>query len=339
MADIVRDTFTEASDTALTAHTPDVGTGWTEVANDASTSIFNVDSIADTCKASVSQVVVHIAASCEPDPTSAEYTMDARMQAASGTAEGIGLFARRTDNDNFYAFQLLAPGDASNSVKLFKQVSSTDTELGSFDAPSGGFNRYQLIITDAKKSIVLEGIELLSSTDNALTSIGDTGIWIGNYVGDSVNISTNASVDELRTLDVAQEVFATSDISVSTWTDEGGATTSLFQSIDEVSADDDDYIKSVELPVNTDAEFHIGDPTDPSVGTGHYIHYRARNPGYGSQDLRVRLLDGATEIFTVTHTFLSNGLLTWSYFRRELSSTEANNITDYTDLRLEFRAV
>ncbi|MEE9302600.1 MAG: hypothetical protein V3U84_02335 [Thiotrichaceae bacterium] len=338
MADIVKDEFTDTNGTALTAHTPDTGTGWTEVANTSTASIFEINN--NACRVDVAEDAVHIAASCEPDPSDAEYIVECSISAISGSSDdGLGLFARRTDNDNFYALQILPNVNAENSTKIFKQVSSSDTELASFDLNDNTAGNYRLIITDAKKSVTHGGIEILSTTDNVLTSTGDAGIWAGNYVGDSTDITTFDNWNNMRTLDIPQEVVGTSDVSLGNWTDEAAGTTDIYTSIDEATADDSDYVQSAVNPVNDDYEFHIGDPTDPAVGTGHYIHYRARNFGYTTNSIRVRLLQGATEIFTVTHSLGVSQDLNWQYFRRELSTTEANNITDYTNLRFELRGV
>ena len=86
------------------------------------------------------------------------------------------------------------------------------------------------------------------------------------------------------------------------WEDELGATTDVFQSIDEDTPNDSDYIISPAL-------------------------------GGSSADLIVRLLEGSTEIVEWTHTNISTSLVTTTQI---LSPLEFAAITDFTNLFIEF---
>lgn len=131
-----------------------------------------------------------------------------------------------------------------------------------------------------------------------------------------------------------------SDVTDGSWlTDTGGA--NLSSAIDEATPDNSDYIISGSFTIggSTDTcEIALSDVFAPTDNTGHTVAYRyAKNGGSPSQqiDLRVRLLQGATEIGSWTHLNISNAI---RHATQTLTTTEAGNITDYNDLRLEFQA-
>lgn len=76
-------------------------------------------------------------------------------------------------------------------------------------------------------------------------------------------------------------IYPTSDIAINGWTTNADGTTNLYATIDEVSADDADFIQSPVGPVI--AQFYEADlPTPgetPTVDTGHVVRYRYRKPG------------------------------------------------------------
>lgn len=124
-----------------------------------------------------------------------------------------------------------------------------------------------------------------------------------------------------------------SDITNYGWSYSTGST--LYTLIDETTPDDGDYIYSP-APVNTYCVVGLSDVTDPGSSSGHYVRYRWRTQsiGGGTGNFTVRLLEGSTEIASWAHTGVGgqSNITT----ERELSSSEANSITDYTDLRIRF---
>ena len=339
MGNIVKDTYTEASTTALPSHTPDTGTSWTEVLNDTAASQFQVNGTNDNLEINTSDDSVSLAYSCEPDPSSAEYVVEIVVTTwynpGASSSAPVGLFARRTDNDNHYSVQILPIGHTSNLIKIFKEVSTTRTELASANVTGLDGSLIQFIVTDAKKSVRMNGVEVCSTTDNALTSAGDCGVWTGDFAGDGFRIRTGWALDDFRSYDIPQEANPDSDVSLGNWTDEASGTTNIYGSIDETTASESDYVESGDTPSLDVAEFGLSNPSDPSTGEGHYVHFRYRKQGGETIDLRVRLLQGATEIASWTYTGISDQ---WIYKRELLTTTQANNISDYTNLRVEFRA-
>ena len=117
-----------------------------------------------------------------------------------------------------------------------------------------------------------------------------------------------------------------------------------FADIDEVTASDADFAYSTN---NTTAELEVGlsDVTDPASGSGHWIRFRyaktnAGVPDSGGSDgtVQVILRQGSfTQIVAGPVLTVSSG--TWSLSTLNLSVAQADAITDYTDLRLEFALV
>jgi hypothetical protein len=122
------------------------------------------------------------------------------------------------------------------------------------------------------------------------------------------------------------------DSSTGSWTNESGAST-LYASIDETSASDTDYIKSG-TGSNDVCKIRLSNPggavTSPMVIS--YRYYKEANNAT-VVNLRVRLLQGTTEIAAWEHTGISN---TPAVANQTLTSPQFAAITDFDDLFLEF---
>lgn len=122
------------------------------------------------------------------------------------------------------------------------------------------------------------------------------------------------------------------------WTDQAGGTATIYTTIDETAASDADYIKTPTPPGTNEFETLLTSVTDPVSSTGHIMRWRRRKqPATGSAqiDLTVRLLQGTTQIVSRSDTNLPGTFTDTSY---TLSAAEADAITNYADLRLEFVA-
>lgn len=125
----------------------------------------------------------------------------------------------------------------------------------------------------------------------------------------------------------AQYARPTSDVSAGTWTASSGS--DLFAMLDETTANDTDYI--VTTGTST-CEVALGTLTDPSSSSGHIVRYRIAADSGG---ITVRLRQGTTTIATWTHASAPTSLTTYA---QTLAGGEADAITDYTTLRLQFEA-
>lgn len=126
------------------------------------------------------------------------------------------------------------------------------------------------------------------------------------------------------------------------YTNEAAGSTNIYQSIDETSASDADYIQSVSAPTSDVYVTKLTTLEDPVSSSGHVIRYRyAKSASGGAQiDLTVQLRQGYTNegspgtlIEEWVHTNIGNTATTQS---QTLGGAQADAITDYTDLYLRF---
>jgi len=128
------------------------------------------------------------------------------------------------------------------------------------------------------------------------------------------------------------------DTTVGSWTTNTGATTNLFEAIDEVSANDSDYIQSEASPSASVTKIALSNPaTNVQTDMPHRIRYRYRKATNDSTvNLTVRLIQGAsTTIATWTHNNIST---TIAESEQTLTAPQVASITDYDDLHIEFEA-
>ena len=125
----------------------------------------------------------------------------------------------------------------------------------------------------------------------------------------------------------AQYARPTSDVSTGIWTASSGS--DLFAMLDETTASDADYITT---SGTSTCEVALTSLSDPASSTGHIVRYRISATAGG---ITVRLRQGTTTIATWTHATAPTSLTT---YEQTLSSGEADSITDYSTLRLQFEA-
>lgn len=152
------------------------------------------------------------------------------------------------------------------------------------------------------------------------------------------------SVSAKAVIEDPQEGIPTGDSYVGNWTNESSQSTDLYLSIDEETESDSDYIQSELSPENSAVAFKIsGLLTDPNHPHRHYVVYRlAKDPPDSNEvinftvELREGYVDEGTQgtlIASWTHNDVSG---TPQSYQNKLTSTQANLITDYTDLYMRF---
>ena len=112
-----------------------------------------------------------------------------------------------------------------------------------------------------------------------------------------------------------------------------------YTEIDETVQNNADYIQSSKLGKRGTnvVTFTISDVTDPNLSTDHIIRYAYKEDALGSNSpsLTVTLLQGTQKIASWDEKTLSSS---FTLSTQTLASNQANAITDYADLRLEFTA-
>lgn len=207
MAVIFEDAFVESANTPLTSHAPTVGTSWVEEENTTAAAaeaqvVASVDQVNCSATVNSSRIIV----TSRPNPASVAYDVTAEISQMTGTGsdDPLGLIGRLTDTSNYYATVAYQAGAAADA-KIYGLVSGSLTELASGDTGwvSGDIMKFE--IRDAAKKLYKNGAEVLSTTNNDLTSAGRAGMCWGNVTGvstDDVNANQrfdDYSVDEIST--------------------------------------------------------------------------------------------------------------------------------------------
>jgi hypothetical protein len=171
-----------------------------------------------------------------------------------------------------------------------------------------------------------------SGTETGSTALGQEHV---------LNVDNAESSTEAGSIALSENVdilVPDGDTTVGNWTDEGGASIDLYQSIDETPANDSDYIQSENSPVNSATKISLSNPSGSVNPSGpHLLSYRyQKRPSDADQqiDLVVRLIEGAsTEIASWTHTNISTTVVQAD---QTLTAPQVGAIGNYADLHLEF---
>jgi hypothetical protein len=120
------------------------------------------------------------------------------------------------------------------------------------------------------------------------------------------------------------------DIARGSWTTHTGGTTDLWTTIDELDADDADFIQAPNNS-NTAGVFRLSPLVIPLVRRLHVVNVRARKAAVGGniRGLTTELLQGATVIASRVDADLT---ALWPTLPLVLTRTEAEAITDYSAL-------
>ena len=123
------------------------------------------------------------------------------------------------------------------------------------------------------------------------------------------------------------------DFATNGWTVSGGG--SLYLAIDETSPADADFIEETTPPFpgfGSAYQVTLSNVTDPVSSSDHRIRYRVRKDNNNTPiDFQIELRQGTSLIAGFIQNNVSNGFTTLTHL---LSGTQANNITDYNNLRL-----
>lgn len=172
---VVSDSFTDTTNTLLQSHTGELGATWTRHTSSAANNL--AISSGGRCRAAFDSVTIIYYAS--GNPVTAEYDVQATfrpMTLVSGEAGGIAGRMSIAANTMYGARYIVA----STQWQLFKVVGGTLTSLGLASATLTAATDYvvKLQIRNAAKKLFVDGVEILSSTDNAITSTGQAGFRV-----------------------------------------------------------------------------------------------------------------------------------------------------------------
>jgi hypothetical protein len=128
-----------------------------------------------------------------------------------------------------------------------------------------------------------------------------------------------------------QTARPSADVTDAGWVNQTGSNVNLYQSIDETAADDLDYIQSAEDPSNDEVVVQLSSLQTPESGTRTLRYRYNKISDAGTIDLTVGLYVGSSLVQETTHTGISSAFV-------DGSLTITNSISDYTNLRIRFKA-
>ncbi len=153
--------MTDSDGTLLQNHTPETGGAWVKRAG-----ANNAEIQSNKAKAISTGARLY---TNDATPGAAEYDVIADVNTGSG---GSQLLARFQDTNNYYTFR----HDGTQWL-LQKKVGGVTTTLDSLtEGVPAGEKQWKLEIRDATKKGYLDGVEKVTSADNALTSAGEVGL-------------------------------------------------------------------------------------------------------------------------------------------------------------------
>src|SRR5690348_2582593 len=143
---------------------------------------------------------------------------------------------------------------------------------------------------------------------------------------------------------MSQFARPSADTLIDNWQTQGGATTNLYQGIDEAVADEADYARTQLFPTSDVWVVKLQTLEDPVSSVNHFVRYHyGKDAAGGAQiDQTIELRQGyvnegspGTLIAQWIHTDV--GVLPQSA-AQTLSGPQADSITNYADLYLRFVA-
>jgi hypothetical protein len=136
-----------------------------------------------------------------------------------------------------------------------------------------------------------------------------------------------------------------SDAYHSGWMTHEGGTGTLYQQVNEQVPDDANYIRTDPDTITPSVVFKLEGADDPETSLAHCIRYRyGKEPEDAHQQINlwVSIHQGGTfpdmPGFIIADWFHENIPIEWTDAEHLLTETQANNITDYADLYLQFQA-
>lgn len=220
MAAFVVDTMTDTAGTTLTSHTGETGATWTKHSSFTGPDMVITDANRLRANTGTNKLVY-----ASGTPPGVEYSVkaDIIMRSDDNSSE-LGVSGRidTSANTQYYAYY----STASDLWLLRRRVAGSVTAMGSSAATLTVDQAYalELRITDAAKKLLVDTVELISDSDNTITSAGKAGVY---GAGNAVTNSTGLHLDNFNADDVPAGTPATVTAVAATATAAGVAPTPI----------------------------------------------------------------------------------------------------------------
>jgi hypothetical protein len=250
---------TVSTDTALTAHTPNIGSSWTAFEDTtAGVAVPKCDnngtpSLDDSINASASTVAssrVLIQANPSTPLTNADYYIEVSKISEPGSADDLAfVFARATDNSNYYGFGFYRALDNPDCF-IFEVVADVYTQLDSGNCGFAVGSTARFDLTGTTLSVSIDGVAtVLSVSDSTFTAAGTAGIGFGNIRTATDDVDTNWRLDGFTIVQAAVVASGTDRYVCAAANSSCGGTpayATVNAAIDAASAGDTIYLKASE---------------------------------------------------------------------------------------------
>jgi hypothetical protein len=200
MPTFVSDTFTDATGTALTAHTGETGATWTE--HTAYTVGNMVIDSADRIYNSVAGETITYASGA---PAGAEYYVQATFRQLTDGVVNLPGIAGRIDTAAETQYAVEYREGIATEFRLFRREAGVFTAMGTYtvDPATGVDVVVKLELKDATKKVYVDGVERISSTDNSIAAAGKAGVRFNANGGDAAADGTGWHLDDFTAVDIA----------------------------------------------------------------------------------------------------------------------------------------
>ncbi len=204
MVDVVEDDFTRSTDANLVDHIATITGGQWTLFEETGTAFLRIRQVNDSVTSNAVHTSDRAMYASSPDPTEADVDVVVTVRdngIGSGDDPG-GVFARATDTDNYYAVGTYR--DSSNPDKrLIKKVGGVVTELSTANTGLSSGDRLKLEVRGSSIAVYHDtgagfGAAIMSATDSDLPSAGKAGIWMGNVLVGSNDISPSFVIDDYK---------------------------------------------------------------------------------------------------------------------------------------------
>lgn len=201
------DTFTEASNTALQSHTPDVGLGWTKAYAGTTTNIqvFGGAGNAGAASAAANLGVIYVTNNTFTNP---DYEINTNITGWVPSDDSLWVYFRYTDLNNYYAFRISL---TATDFRLYKRVAGVLTAIyTSVNIPITNISQI-LKVRVIGNSITLLIDDFLFGTyyDDSFSGAGKCGIGLGNT---GVGLTTDDMVTSWKLNDFKVQEYVSSDL-------------------------------------------------------------------------------------------------------------------------------
>lgn len=200
------DTFTDTNGTALNSHTPDTGTSWSLLYQDADKR-YEIQSNTAEQVNGLNGGAFYTADATYP---SADYSVQFTLSGLpANSAQNIFVMARIADIDNLYAVRITSNNPQDSQI--YRKLSGTWTALGSKFNQPGASSVMRFEVVGDSLEVYDDDVLVASATDTNITAAGKAGIGGGGGAeGISAGIDMNSacSVDAFSVTDLGSAATA-----------------------------------------------------------------------------------------------------------------------------------